>query len=227
MINMTLDGKKSGSSMNKKIKTWITEDNEAFRLTLIESFLEHERIEIEKDFESCEALLSYLQNSEPPDVLLMDIGLPGISGIEGVKQIKAEFPQTLIIMVTVYQDSDRIFKALCYGASGYLLKSSSIDEIENAIYDVLRGGAPINSQIARKVLDMFLRFRPPEENYGLTEREKQVLELLVEGFAKKKIADTVKISYHKVDSHVKNIYTKLQVHSGSEAVAKALRENLI
>ncbi|TVR18191.1 MAG: DNA-binding response regulator [Balneolaceae bacterium] len=217
------------TSKKRTIRTWIVEDNDMYRQTVAESFEDHPEINLDQGFSSCEELFQHLGHDKntPPDVMLMDIGLPGMTGIEGVKELKATHPGVQIIMFTVYQDNDRIFRALCNGASGYLLKNSTADDIENAIYDAVDGAAPINPQIAKKVLEMFFAVQPPSQNYGLTPREKEILELLVEGFSKKKIADHLFVSFHTVDSHIKNIYTKLQVNSGNEAVAKALRENLI
>ncbi len=207
----------------------MVEDNELYRQTVVESFENHPEIFLNRNFSNCEDLFSYLKKGEErtPDVLLMDIGLPGISGIEGVKKLKVEYPNVQIIMFTVYQDNDRIFQALCNGASGYLLKNSATEEIEKAIFDAVEGAAPINPQIAKKVLDMFFKVQPQTNDYGLTSREKEILELQIEGLSKKKIAEQLFISFHTVDTHIKNIYTKLQVNSGNEAVAKALKEGLV
>ncbi len=217
------------TTKKSSVRTWMVEDNEMYRQTVAESFEGHPQISLSQNFANCEELFDFIESGteNPPDVLLMDIGLPGMSGIEGVKQLKETHPGVQIIMFTVYQDNDRIFRALCNGASGYLLKNSTAEEIEKAIFDAVEGAAPINPQIAKKVLEMFFTVQPPTNDYGLTSREKEILELLVEGFSKKKIAGQLYVSFHTVDSHIKNIYTKLQVNSGNEAVAKALREGLI
>lgn len=198
-----------------------------YRQAIVDSFTDHKLIKLEFAFGTCEELLEKIEQEKTPTVILMDIGLPGMSGIDGVKAVKTGYPDVEIIMFTVYQDNERIFQALCNGASGYLLKNSITEEIEKAILDVVDGAAPINPQIAKKVLGMFFSHRPPENSYDLTAREQEILELLVEGFSKKKISAHLYVSYHTVDSHIKNIYTKLQVNSGNEAVAKALREGLI
>jgi len=215
--------------MSKPITVWMVEDNENYRETVAEFFSESEEIELQRAFPQCEPMLDAISvtGTVPPELLLMDIGLPGISGIEGVKKVKESFPDIQIIMFTVYQDNERIFDALCSGATGYLLKSSSPSEIEQAIRDAMNGGSPINPQIAKKVLDRFIKTPVKQKEYGLTEREKEILNLLVEGLPKKGIAARLHVSFHTIDTHIKNIYTKLQVHSGNEAVAKALRENLI
>lgn len=218
-----------GNSKKDFVRTWMVEDNDMYRQTVAESFEDHPQIQLSRNFSNCEELFEFLENGSEssPDVLLMDIGLPGMSGIDGVKKLKEAHPGVQIIMFTVYQDNDRIFRALCNGASGYLLKNSTTEEIEKAIFDAVEGAAPINPQIAKKVLEMFFAVQPPSNDYGLTSREKEILELLVEGFSKKKIAGRLFVSFHTVDTHIKNIYTKLQVNSGNEAVAKALREGLI
>ncbi len=212
--------------MIKPTTVWMVEDNENYRETVAEFLSESAAIDLRRSFPACEPMLEAIQNDPPPQALLMDIGLPGISGIEGVKRVKENFPDVQIIMFTVYQDNERIFDALCSGATGYLLKSSSPEEIEQAIRDAVDGGAPINPQIAKKVLDRFIK-TPVNKKYGLTDREKEILNLLVEGLPKKGIAARLHVSFHTIDTHIKNIYTKLQVHSGNEAVAKAIRENLI
>ncbi len=213
--------------MSKPITVWMVEDNENYRETVAEFFSESEEVELQRTFPQCEPMLDAISGTVPPELLLMDIGLPGISGIEGVKKVKEAYPDVQIIMFTVYQDNERIFDALCSGATGYLLKSSSPSEIEQAIRDAINGGSPINPQIAKKVLDRFIKTPVKQKVYGLTDREKEILNLLVEGLPKKGIAARLNVSFHTIDTHIKNIYTKLQVHSGNEAVAKALRENLI
>ena len=213
--------------MIEPITVWMVEDNENYRETVAEFLSESAVIDLRRSFPACEPMLEAIQNVPPPQALLMDIGLPGISGIEGVKRVKENFPDVQIIMFTVYQDNERIFDALCSGATGYLLKSSTPSEIEQAIQDAMNGGSPINPQIAKKVLDRFIKTPVKKKKYGLTDREKEILNLLVEGLPKKGIATRLHVSFHTIDTHIKNIYTKLQVHSGNEAVAKAIRENLI
>jgi DNA-binding NarL/FixJ family response regulator len=129
-------------------------------------------------------------------------------------------------MLTVFDSHDKIFKAICAGASGYLLKTSPSEKIVESIHEAHAGGAPMTPQVARSVLDMFGRVSPPGEDYGLTSREQKILELMIQGMTKKEIADALAISYHTVDTHLRNIYTKLHVHTRTGAVAKALKERL-
>jgi DNA-binding NarL/FixJ family response regulator len=158
--------------------------------------------------------------------VLVDVELPGIDGIEAVRRIKSLSPATLVIMLTVFDDHDKIFKAICSGASGYLLKTSSVEKIVESIRDVYAGGAAMTPRVAHSVLDMFGRLVVPQRDYGLTSREQRILELMTEGLIKKEIADRLSLSYHTVDTHLRNIYTKLHVHTRSGAVAKALKERL-
>ncbi len=163
-----------------------------------------------------------------PDVLLSDIGLPGMDGIEGIKILKEQFPQMTVLMLTVYDDDERIFDALCAGASGYLLKRTSPAKILENIREAVSGGAPMSPEVARRVVKLFREFRPPEHaDYHLTPQENELLRLLVEGHHKKTAARVMNISVNTVSFHLKNIYEKLQVHSKTEAVAKAIREHLI
>ncbi|HMB92191.1 MAG TPA: response regulator transcription factor [Rhodothermales bacterium] len=205
---------------------WLVEDNDRYRATLM-ALLESTEGLAPQAFRSCEDFLEVLDEGHLAHVVLMDIELPGIDGIEGVRRLKSTTPSAHAIMLTVHEDSDRIFEAVCAGASGYLLKSASADDVLTAIDQVLRGGAPMDGQIAAKVLHMFQRIATPRGEYDLTEREKEILHLLVEGFTKKEIAAQLFVSYYTVDTHCRNIYAKLQVHSRSDAVARALRERLV
>ena len=157
----------------------------------------------------------------------MDLGLPGMSGQEGIKRIKALSPSTQVVVLTVYEDDEKIFEAICNGASGYLVKPSSGKKVIGAIRSVLRGGSPMNAHIARKVLAMFKYLARPSADYGLTEREREILGTLVDGHKQKEIAEKLFLSPHTIDTHVRNIYAKLHVHSQSAAVAKAVKERLI
>jgi len=215
------------SSDNHPIPLWVIEDNETYRNTIAELVDSTEGMRCTHAFQSCEKALKALEDDFPPEIILMDIGLPGISGIEGIGRIKAISPSTDVIMLTVFDDEKQIFDAICSGASGYLLKSAQAHEIIGAVRQVLAGGAPMDSRVARKVLDMFSRLSVPMGEYGLTGREKEFLRLMVDGLTAKEIAERLFLSIRTVDTHVKNIYMKLQVHSRSGAVAKALRERLL
>lgn len=209
------------------VYVWLVEDNERFRNNIRELVNETAGLACSLAVSSCEEALAGLSSEAAPDILLMDIGLPGLDGIEGIRRVKSIAPSIQVIMLTVFDDSEKIFQAICAGASGYLLKSAPPDEIIGSLTDILEGGAPINAQIARKLLDMFAAMGAPKGNYEITNAEKEILHRLVEGNPKKQIAHDLGVSFHTVDTHLRNIYTKLHVHSRSEAVAKALKERLL
>ena len=165
------------------------------------------------------------------DVVLMDIQMPGLSGIDAVKELKLKFPGLKILMLTNFDDDDKIFSSICFGADGYILKNTSPAKIIEAIKEVNEGGAPMTPIIAQKVLKMFRKNPPsgtvPEKDYRLSPREKEVLECLVKGMSLKMAADALSISYDTVRTHIKHIYEKLHVVSMTEAVAKAINERLL
>jgi DNA-binding NarL/FixJ family response regulator len=170
----------------------------------------------------------HLIEGERPDVILTDIGLPGMSGIEGISRLRVSLPQVPILALTVYDNDENIFDALCAGATGYLLKNTPPARLLEAIAEVVGGGAPMSPKVARRVVRLFREFRPPENaSCHLTPQESELLKLLVEGHHKKTAAREMGITFNTVSFHLKNIYLKLQVHSKTEAVAKALREHLI
>jgi len=163
-----------------------------------------------------------------PDVVLSDIGLPGMSGIEGVRILKQQYPNLLILMLTVYDDDDRIFDAMCAGASGYLLKKTPPARLLDSLKEAFEGGAPMSPEVARRVVSLFREIRPPERaDYQLTPHETRLLKLFVEGHNYKTAATELGVSINTVNFHVRSIYDKLQVHSRSEAVVKALRNRLV
>ena len=163
-----------------------------------------------------------------PEVVLMDIDMPVVNGIEGLKRIKAVSSETMVIMLTIFDHNDYIFDAMKAGADGYLLKKSKPEEIIRAINEVLDGGAPMTPSIAKKVLSSFTeKTHTNHPKHGLTPKETEVLKLLVEGYSYKMAADDLGVVIETVRSHIKNIYRKLQVNSMSEAVVKAIRENLV
>lgn len=162
------------------------------------------------------------------DVVLTDIGLPGMSGIDGIRALRERLPEVPILALTVYDSDDQVFRALCAGASGYLLKSTPPARLLESLKEVAAGGAPMSPEVARRVLRLFRAFQPPSQAaYRLTPQEHELLKLLVEGHHKKTAASALGISVNTVSFHLKHIYEKLQVHSKTEAVAKALRERLI
>lgn len=163
-----------------------------------------------------------------PDIVLSDIGLPGMDGIEGVRRIKEMYPQMTILMLSVYEDNERIFEALCAGASGYLLKKTPPAKIVESLREAVSGGAPMSPEVARKVITLFRDFSPPAKvDYDLSPHEIRLLKLLVEGHSYKTAAARLNVTTNTISFHLKNIYEKLQVHSKSEAVAKALQHRLI
>jgi len=207
---------------------WLIEDHADSRRVLARVINRASNLSCPSAFASCEAALEALRTSPPPDVVLLDIGLPGMNGIEGISHLKAIAPRLHIIILTVYDDQEKVFNAICAGASGYLLKNTDEEAITQAVREVMNGGAPINPRVARLVLNRFAgASAPAKQEYGLSAREREVLELMVEGLIKKEIADRLQLSYHTVDNHLRSIYTKLQVHTRSGAVAKAVSENLL
>jgi DNA-binding NarL/FixJ family response regulator len=163
-----------------------------------------------------------------PDVVLCDIGLPGMSGIEGIRILKEHYPGLLLLMLTVYDDDDRIFDALCAGACGYLLKRTSPARLLESLREAVTGGAPMSPEVASRVITLFREVRPPERaDYELTPHELRLLKLLVEGYNYTTAAQELSVSYNTIKFHMRHIYEKLQVHSKSEAVAKTMRERLL
>src|SRR5258705_12940865 len=163
-----------------------------------------------------------------PHVVLCDIGLPGMSGIEGISILKERYPDLLLLMLTVYDDDERIFDAMCAGATGYLLKKTPPVKLLEGLREAVEGGSPMSPEVARRVIALFRDIRPPERaDYQLTPHETRLLKLLVEGHNYKTAAFELNVSINTISFHMRHIYEKLQVHSKSEAVAKALRDRLV
>ncbi len=180
-------------------------------------------------YRDCESMLENVVELDP-DIMLMDIDLPGISGIEGIKRVKKICPECIMLVLTVYEENEMIFEALCAGASGYLVKKTPPARLLEAIRDAYNGGAPMSSNIARKVVNFFQYSKPviPDKSSDIfTTREREVLQRLVEGDSSKAIADVLGVSVETVRFHFRNIYKKLHVHSKSEAVAKAIKKGLV
>ena len=173
--------------------------------------------------DSVEEFLAVLEEEIPPDVILMDIGLPGMSGIDGIRLIKQMFPNIDIVMLTIYHDSQKIFNSLCAGASGYLLKNTPLPEIKNGIEMLTAGGAPMSPHIARKLIHHFNPDKKVKRKSPLTLKEREIVVGLVDGLSYKMIADRMNISVETVRFHIKNIYQKLHVHSKAEVITKSLR----
>ncbi len=203
----------------------VVEDRTRIRETIVDLINETEGLRCAGSYGSCEALLEHLADAVP-DVILMDIGLPGMSGIEGVKAVKARFPDVDILMHTVFDDDEKIFQSILAGASGYVLKNAEAEELIRAIREI-RVGAPMSASIARRMLAMMRgKEAKPAGDLNLTPRELEILQWLVEGLSYKKIAEKLFISPLTVQSHIKKVYEKLQVHSKSAAVSKALKYRL-
>lgn len=178
-------------------------------------------------YRSMEEALAKLKH-HLPHLVLCDIGLPGMSGIEGIRILKELYPELLILMLTIYDDDERIFDAICAGACGYLLKKTPPLRLLESLKEAVTGGAPMSPEVARRVMSLFREIRPPERaDYELTPHETRLLKLLVEGHNYKTAALELNVTVHTVSFHLRSIYEKLQVHTKSEAVAKALQNRLV
>jgi DNA-binding NarL/FixJ family response regulator len=212
----------------KKIRVAIFDDNASRRDSLRMLISLYDDLDFAGAFEDCSGVIEAIGASKP-DVVLMDIEMPNVDGIQGVSAIRKEFPQLPVIMQTVFEDDDKIFESIRAGANGYILKKAAPDKIIEAIRDVFAGGAPMTPAIAQRVLHFFQHTAAGIEKneYDLTAREKDILAALVDGMSYKMIASQKQVSYHTVNAHIRNIYDKLHVHSLGEAVSKAIREKLI
>jgi len=209
-----------------EVGLWVIEDDPVFRRGMQELIDASAGMHCERVFETCEEAIQTLSDEGAPEIVLVDIGLPGMSGIDGIRRMKALSPSTEFIVLTIYESHQKVFEAICAGATGYLVKSLTPEEVVEKVREVIAGGAPMNPHIARQVLEMLSAASAPAGEYGLTVREKQVLELMVGGLTRKEIAEKLFISSSTVLTHSRNIYSKLHVHTRGGAVAKALRERL-
>lgn len=210
-------------------RVWIVEDNAAYRSSVVRVVEGMAACQEARAFSDCEETFCAFAGTAAPDLLILDLGLPGMNGLDGLRRFKALAPELKILVLTSSDDQERIFKAICSGASGYLLKSSPLANLHNAIREVLAGGAPMSPAVASAVLSMFALMggsKPGPHDYGLAPREKETLEGMVQGLTVKEIADRMGVSYHTADTYVRAIYTKLHVHSRAGAVAKAVRERI-
>lgn len=205
---------------------WLIEDNAAYRRATERALRDASNGNDVRAFATCEEALGALQEGSRPDVVLLDVGLPGMDGIEGIGQIKQRAPDTSILVLTVFEDDDKIFRAICAGASGYLLKSEPMARILAAIAEAQAGGSPMNPRVARRVLTMFTRLAPAKKDYGLNERETQVLQLMTDGKVKKQIADQLELNPHTVDYVMRCLYRKLHVNCQAAAVSRAVKDGL-
>lgn len=202
----------------------IFEDNDKLRESLVFLLKNTGDYEVAGDYDNC-VDAGNITRRYRPDVVLMDIDMPGVSGIKGVSLVKEARPDTAVIMFTVFEDDEKLFQCLCAGAGGYLLKKISPSRLFDAIHEVMEGGAPMSPSIARKVLGSFQHGKVNQ--YSLTTRELEVLTMLTKGYSTKMIAAGLAVSFETARSHLKNIYTKLHVNCGKEAISKALKEHIV
>jgi DNA-binding NarL/FixJ family response regulator len=208
------------------IKLLIYEDNSRLRQSLELLLGEGSGFEVVGAFPDCDAVKEQVLNLQP-QLVVMDIDMPGIGGIEGIKIIKADFPEVSVIMHTVFDDDNRIFECICAGADGYLLKNTSPLKLIQSLLDLSEGGAPMSPFVAQKVFQHFRKESAVKASFQITPREQEILEWLVKGNSYKMIADKSAISIDTVKKHLQNIYHKLHVNCGTEAVVKALQHKLV
>jgi DNA-binding NarL/FixJ family response regulator len=219
------------NDLPENITVWLVEDNEVYRRGLSRAIESADGMCCPEAFADAESALSAIDTGLIPDVILLDVGLPGIDGLTALKRFSKVAPEIRIVLLTVFNDTDKIFKAVCAGANGYLLKTSSTDQVLTAVRQAAAGGAPMDPQVADRVLTLFNQLAkaksPPPPDYGLSPREKQILEQMAQGLVNKEIADVLGISTHTVINHLRRIYAKLHVNTNTGAVAKAIREGLV
>jgi len=215
--------------MTETINVWLIEDHKTYGERLARGLNRVKGIACDRRFTACEDAFPALAAQPAPHVLLLDVGLPGMNGIDALARLRRLAPKTAIVLLTVFEDDDKIFRAICAGVSGYLLKTSSIDDIATAIRSAAAGGSPINPTIARRVLEMFSKANTvlSKPDYGLTPRERDILQQLVNGKTIKESAAALGITYYTADEYIRRVYEKLHVHTRGGAVAKAVQENLV
>lgn len=214
--------------MNKEIRVTIFEDNKSLRTSLYQLIHGNPHFKCVAAHEDCLNVLEDIEKDKP-DVVLMDIQMPGINGIEAVYMLKEKYPDLKILMQTIFEDEEKIFQSILAGASGYILKNTSPARIFEFIKETYEGGAPLSPSVATKVLKMVADKSGPikPNNFNLSEREKEILAFLVEGMSYKMIADACFISLDTVRNHIKSVYEKLHVHSKGEAIAKAIKNKIV
>ena len=210
------------------INIWILEDHELFAKQIRRLLAGEEGFTCQHHFSNAADLFDKLRfTTERPDLLLLDLGLPRRDGLEVLSEIRIALPDVKVLILTAYDDREKVYRAICNGASGYLLKTADPDEILSGIRDVMNGASALSSPIAKMILEGFSRYGPVEDIEPLTTREEDVLRHLVKGLIKKEIADQLGISQHTVDMHLRSVYRKLHVRSQTEAVSKALRQGIV
>lgn len=208
------------------IRLIIYEDNARLRQSMELLLGEGSGFVVAGAFSNCDKVIEQIKELEP-QLVIMDIDMPGIGGVEGVKKIKTSFPEIKTVMYTVFDDDNRIFDCICAGADGYLLKNTSPVRLIQSLFELMEGGAPMSPFVAQKVFQHFRKTSRAKEEFNLTEREKKILELLVKGNSYKMIADKSSVTIDTVKKHLQNIYHKLHVNCGTEAVAKALQHKIV
>lgn len=218
------------SEAENNITVWLVEDSEVYRHGLVRAIASADGMSCPRAFADAESALKAIQTTQP-DVILLDVGLPGMDGLSALKQIAKITPETRTVLLTVFNDTDKIFDAVCAGANGYLLKTASTEQVLSAIRQAAGGGAPMDPDVAERVLQLFNQLaqaKPTQpDDYGLSDREKQILEQMAQGLVNKEIAEVLEISPHTVVNHMRSIYSKLHVNTNTGAVAKAIREGLV
>jgi len=209
------------------IRIWIIEDEPGFREMLNEVLNGVDGMHCDKAFGTAEAALSAFTVDDLPDVVLLDLQLPGANGVEVIKELKVKHPSVHLIVLTISEDRPTVFNAICIGASGYLVKNDSLEKIIESIQMVSKGGSPLSGSIASMVLSVFQVGQDTNEAYQLTQRQTQILRMLSQGISKKEIVAELSIAPHTVDFHLRKVYEKLHVNSQAGAVGKALRQGLI
>jgi DNA-binding NarL/FixJ family response regulator len=208
-------------------RVWIVEDNAVYRGAVARALTSTGELDCEEQFGTGNSLMHALEKGLAPEVILLDAGLPDGSGLDLLPAIRDLAPDCHVLILTVFEDAAKITQAICNGAQGYLLKNSPISEVIQGIHESLKGGAPMTPSIAHQVLQLFSRFAPRQSDYGLSVRERETLELVVQGFIRKEIAERLNLSLHTVDTYLRGIYRKLEVNTRTGAVAKALKEGLV
>ena len=213
--------------MPSPITLWLVEDNDTFRSSLARALEKTGDFRCAGSHSSCEAALAAARREPAPQVILLDVGLPGMDGIAGLRLFRQALPETQFLILTVFEDDDKIFRAVCAGASGYLLKSEPVAHVITAIEQAIAGGSPMNPRVASRVLAMFAKLAPVKKDYGLTPREQSVLKAMADGLARKQIADATGLNPHTADYVTRSVFRKLHVNCATAAVSLAVRERLI
>jgi len=220
---------KETTTDSEPLRVWLLEDHDAFRRTVLRLLSHTSDMRAEHAFGSAEALMEQLNagDTPPPHVLLLDLGLPGMSGLDVIREVTQRLPECRIIVLTVFEDEEKISQALTTGACGYLLKTAEPHEITGTIRQAAEGGTPMSSRVARSLIDILARLTQPATHVDLSPREREMLKCLVDGLTNKEIATHMDVSIHTVDSYARTLFTKLKVRSRASAVARALKDRLV